>query len=87
MYVTVSDVALAVPVVTASVTYDTDGPASASVVINAGAAFATTLAAELTIAAVDAFSTGSNLQMQVSEDSGFVGVSWEPFATTRGWSL
>lgn len=63
-----------------TIVYDATAP-SGSVSIDAGNAYATSSSVTLNISASDA--TSGVYQMQVSEDSGFVGASWENYATSK----
>ena len=65
---------------------DTTAP-TGSVSINSGAASTTSPSTTLTIAATDDIDDTSTMQMQVSNDSGFSGASWEAYATSKAWTL
>lgn len=64
---------------------DTVGPNSGSVSINAAATYSDSRNIILTISALD--STSGLYQMEVSEDSGFSGASWEAYATSKSFTL
>lgn len=56
-----------------------------SVIINAGDSSTSSRNTTLTISASDA--TSGLYQMEISEDSGFSGASWETYATTKAFTL
>lgn len=69
------------------ITVADDTAPTGSISINAGAATTNNLSATLTIAATDDFESAGSLQMQVSNDSGFSGASWEAYSTSKIWTL
>ena len=62
---------------------DTSAPGSGSVTINAGAAFANSSNVTLAIYAEDVLA----MQMMVGNEPGFGGGVWEPYATSKAWTL
>lgn len=64
---------------------DTTAPAGGTISINAGDAYANAVSATLALSATDA--TSGVYQMQVSEDSGFLGASWEAYNTSKAFTL
>jgi hypothetical protein len=69
-----------------TITLDSTAP-SGSVAINGGAASTYSGAVNLTLGASDALSPQGQLQMQVSNDSGFSGAVWQPFQASLSWTL
>ena len=67
-----------------SIILETVAP-TGSVSVNEGDTYATNTAVTLTLSASD--NTSGIAQMQISNLAGFSGAVWEPFATTRAWSL
>ena len=63
---------------------DTAAPGSGSVVIAGGAAYTSVTGVTLTLAATDNIGV---TQMRLSEDSGFSGATWQPFATSASFTL
>lgn len=64
-------------------TPDTTAPTNTSVVINSGAATTESVSVSLTLAASDT----SAIQMMISNTLSFSGLSWEPYAITKAWTL
>ena len=64
---------------------DTLPPSGASIVINNNAATVSTQAVTLTLSATDA-ATGVS-RMLISNDAAFTGAAWEPYSSTRAWTL
>lgn len=64
---------------------DTTPPAIGAVIINAGAATTNSTTVTLTLAALDA--TTSVSQMMLSDSPEFTDAIWETFSATRSWSL
>jgi hypothetical protein len=63
---------------------DTSAPTSASISINSAAASTTSLAATLALSATD---NTAVTQMAISNTSGFTGVDWETYSTSKTWTL
>lgn len=55
--------------------------------INGGAASTNTTSVTLTLSATDDIDPSGSLQMQVSNDSGFAGASWEAYNASKAWTL
>lgn len=55
--------------------------------INGGAGSTNTASVTLTLSATDDIDPSGSLQMQVSNDSGFAGASWEAYNTSKAWTL
>jgi hypothetical protein len=60
---------------------DTTPPTNTSIVVNSGAALTTSANVTLALGATSA------TQMMISNDSSFVGASWETYATSKSWTL
>ncbi len=58
-----------------------------SISINAGASYTNTNAVILTLSATDSVDPSSSLQMKLSEDSSFTGLSYQSFATSLSFTL
>lgn len=69
-----------------SVTVNTTAP-TGSISINSGATNTNSLSVTLTLSATDDTDSASQLQMIVSNDSGFGGASYESYATSKTWTL
>ncbi len=65
---------------------DTTAP-TGTISINGGAATTNTTSVTLTLSATDDIDPSGSLQMQVSNDSGFAGASWEAYNTSKAWTL
>lgn len=65
---------------------DTTAP-TGSISVNSGASTTNTSSVTLTLSATDDIDTSGSLQMQVSNDSGFAGASWEAYAISKAWTL
>ena len=79
--------AVAVPTYAVNAEEETTAPPSGSISINSGAASTTSAAVQLTLSASDPFDSASLIQMQISNSSAFVGALWEPYVTSRSWTL
>jgi hypothetical protein len=79
----VTDVTGDVQVVSIAIDVDATEP-SASLLINDGSAMTPRPAVNLTITAYDAYGVSS---MIISEDEGFPGAEWQPYAGRLGWNL
>gem|GEM_PF-5237220 len=71
------------PVRSDTITLDTTGPIG-TVEVNGGAEATNEVSVTLTIQATDEWAP---IYMKVSNNSGFSGASWEPFAASKPWSL
>jgi Bacterial Ig-like domain len=71
-------------VVNNSIILDTTGPTGISLVINNGAAETSEGSVLLTLAATDEWSP---LEMMISNEATFAGVTWEAFADLKNWTL
>jgi hypothetical protein len=69
-----------------TITLDSTAPGG-SVVINGGAVNTYSPAVTLSLVASDTLSPQAQLQMQVSNDSGFSGAVWQPFKASMSWTL
>lgn len=69
-----------------SVIINTSAP-TGSISINSGSSYTNTTAVTLTLSATDDSDSASQLTMEISNDSGFSGASYETYATSKSWTL
>ena len=69
-------------IVSDTITLDTGVQAEYSVTINHGALYTNKVAVQLTISA-----RPHTAEMQVSNDGGFIGVTWEPYSAHKAWEI
>jgi hypothetical protein len=62
---------------------DTEAPTNVAVVINSGSIYANGASVTLQISAQDALP----MEMMLGNDAGFSGGVWEPYATSKAWTL
>ena len=67
-----------------SIILDTIGPSPVSVMINSGALVTSEVNVSLSLSANDLWLP---IQMMISNEAGFGGAAWEPYAATKAWTL